>query len=68
MDNVAVHIAERMHYQGLVEIDLSKQLEQLKQKKLENEMHAKLEDEVMEEYASFILILSFKSYLLILGI
>lgn len=50
MDNVQVHIAERMHYQGIIEIDLDKQLGELKQRKLEQELKDKLEDEVMKEY------------------
>jgi Leucine-rich repeat (LRR) protein len=48
MDNIAIHISERMHYQGLVEIDLERQLSELKDRKLEQEMKSKLEDEVME--------------------
>lgn len=50
MDNVAVTIAERMHYQGLVDIDLDKQLGQLKERRLEQDLKDKLDDEVMQEY------------------
>jgi len=48
MDNVTVHVAERMHYQGLVEIDLEKQLSEIKDKRIEKELQSRVEDEVME--------------------
>lgn len=47
MDNVTVHVAERMHYQGLVEIDLEKQLSEIKDKRIEKELQSRVEDEVM---------------------
>lgn len=56
MDGVAVHIAERMHYQGLVEIDLDQQLSELKDRRLELKMKNKIEDEVMEVYLESIII------------
>lgn len=46
MDKVAVHIAERMYYQGLIDIDIDKQLEAIKQKRLEEELKNKIEDEL----------------------
>ena len=49
MDNVAVHVSERLHYQGLIQIDLDKQLEGIKQKHIEEELKNKIEDELMEE-------------------
>ena len=50
MDTVEIHISERMHYQGLIKINLDKQLTEIKEKREEEEIKAKLEDEVMEEY------------------
>ena len=38
LDGVSVNIAERMHYQGIVEIDLDSQLSQIKDRKIEEEM------------------------------
>lgn len=50
MDEVKVQIAERMHYQGIIEIDLDKQLEEIKQRKLEQQVQENLEDDLMEEF------------------
>ncbi|CAI2387530.1 unnamed protein product [Moneuplotes crassus] len=50
LDDVPVNVAERMHYQGVVKIDVSKYLSKLKEKKQEEELKSKLEDELMQEY------------------
>lgn len=50
LDRVTVHIAERMHYQGLIELDLDTQLCEIKQRKVEEELKSKLEDELMQEF------------------
>ena len=49
LDGVSVHVAERMHYQGIIEINLDSQLTEIKNRKIEEEIKSKLEDELMQE-------------------